>query len=340
VDWRPQVTADVPSFGEYALGPWISAVTPLISASAAQAYRLHAERWSRAIGGSPLDSVGYSTVQAAVGKLAQKYSPAQVRIGATQARRILCDAARDGLCGLPTWSLRDLRLPRGLGPPEGNRLSPDEVRRVLGALAAQGPPWLALATVSLLTGARWGTVTALRWGDVDHAAGVLHLRRSQWHGVEKPGDKTGKRTQLPLTEGLAAVLKRPEGARDGDLVFPAPRAGGFMRPNSMAKPLRRALAEAGIERRVTPHGFRRAWIDEARKHGGLLPVGSIAGHSSIAMTNHYSLVDLGEKRQVMEGVESSFLAAAGPSGKAASDLVPDVNVKKARVVPKAAKARK
>lgn len=63
----------------------------------------------------------------------------------------------------------------------------------------------------------------------------------------------------------------------------------------------RACKEAGI-RRITTHGFRRTWNNLARQLADRMVVRSIVGHTSEAMTEHYSHVALDEKRAAAEAV--------------------------------------
>ena len=69
--------------------------------------------------------------------------------------------------------------------------------------------------------------------------------------------------------------------------------------------------ERGIEIRLTPHGLRRTWNDLGRRLAKGIVVRSILGHGSEAMTDHYSVVDDGERRDVVESVSSAIGGSGG-----------------------------
>lgn len=325
------------TFASYALGAWITQADPFLAHATRLAYRTHLARWAPHLGGS-LRDLDAAALERAVAALAAHYSATQVRIGLGLVRRVLLDAVRDG--HRTEGVSGRIRLPRiaQRDPDDPNALTTTELAHVLREL--EGGPWHALACTLALTGLRWGTVTALRWGDVDHAAGVLHVRRSQYLGVEKAGEKTGRKTRLPLPRALADVLRRPEGARDVDLVFPA-RGGGLRRSNVLRKPLNEALARAGITKRFTVHGFRRTWVSRARLLADGITQRSIVGHADEAMTERYAWVDEGQQRALLDAMSAGLgiLPAAGPAGEAPVDAVAGVHVDERRIEAQAAEGR-
>ena len=56
--------------------------------------------------------------------------------------------------------------------------SPSELHQLVNAAAESNPAHGILIALAAMTGARRGEVCALRWSDVDIAAGVLHIRRA------------------------------------------------------------------------------------------------------------------------------------------------------------------
>lgn len=80
----------------------------------------------------------------------------------------------------------------------------------------------------------------------------------------------------------------------------------------MRKPILRALRAAGIWRRQTIHGFRRSFNDLLRQITSGEVVRSMTGHSSEAMTRHYSHV---EAREKAEAVEQALRVVRGGRGE-------------------------
>ena len=152
-----------------------------------------------------------------------------------------------------------------------------------------------------LTGLRFGEATALKWDDLDADAGIIRVRRAQWHGVVST-TKTGTSRTVPLVGALADILQKHragllarqvKGLGDG-WVFPDPR-GDLQRSSFLRFPLQRALKGCGITKRVSVHGLRRTFNNLARQVAGDIVTRSITGHVTVAMTEHYSHVDAREK---------------------------------------------
>lgn len=202
----------------------------------------------------------------------------------------------------------------------GRALSPDEAQRLLEALRGEreqhNRPWFALTFVLLATGQRFGSVTALRWKDLDRERKIITFATSQNRGSVSEGSKTGEILTLPLSEELLEVLDDHKkmmvkmdhpGLKTG-LVFPSSKRphkakfGGFMTSSGLSLALRRACEKVEIPR-ITPHDLRRtfnSWALEAGIEGSILR--SITGHSSSAMTDHYYHGSARAKGMVQEKV--------------------------------------
>jgi integrase len=89
-------------------------------------------------------------------------------------------------------------------------------------------------------------------------------------------------------------IARGEIVPASEWVFPSdvgtPRYG-----TTLARPLRRAMVAAGIERRLTPHGLRRTLNDVLRVVASADVQKAITGHSSEAMRQHYAHVRVEER---------------------------------------------
>jgi integrase len=208
-----------------------------------------------------------------------------------------------------------------------NHLTAEELRIVLEIVERRWPELHLMTEVLAFTGLRWGEVSALKWDDIDEAAGLIRVRRGNWKGIEVPSTKTRKVRTVPLLphliEGLREQRRRLIAAQhrgpEAGWVFPAPD-GGLHKGYPLQKPLKRALAEAGISRRVTVHGLRHTANDLFRRVASAEVVRSITGHSTVAMFEHYSHVDAREKLvaagRVFELVTGSRPESGAESGGA------------------------
>jgi integrase len=212
--------------------------------------------------------------------------------------------------------LRDADSVRSSGcTRKGRALTPTEARAFLEAMRASYPHHYALCFVLLATGQRFGSVTALEWGDVTDD--WITFSRSQYRGDVKAGSKTGKVVRLPLTSEIADVLdwhraRMLESQHPGlstGLIFPAstPPEENASNGYRVAGDLRHAflkVCEAADIERCTPHDLRRTfntWCAE-RVSGTVLR--SITGHSSEAMTDHYYHGSRDAKEETIKGVLS------------------------------------
>jgi integrase len=173
-----------------------------------------------------------------------------------------------------------------------NILSAQELGTVLGAVKKLTPQHYPLVATLAFTGLRFGEASALRWEDIDDAAGLIRIRRAQWRGRIST-TKTGKTRSVPLVPELAVVLREhherlAKGLGEG-WVFPS-NVGKLHPKEVLRKPLKKALKAAGIERHFTQHGFRRTFNNLSRQIAGEIVTRSITGHVTQAMTEHYSHV--------------------------------------------------
>jgi integrase len=183
-----------------------------------------------------------------------------------------------------------------------NFLTADELRNVLAQVERRSPTWYAAVLLDVVTGLRWGELSALRWSDVDEAAGVIRVERGNFRGQEIASTKTGAVKLVPLVPEVAEVLRthrrrmvaeQHRGLASG-LVFPN-AAGRLHKGTPLRKVLDAACEAAQLGRRVTPHGLRHTANDLLRRVASGEVVRAIVGHVTTQMTHHYSHVDTTEK---------------------------------------------
>jgi integrase len=215
--------------------------------------------------------------------------------------RLLRTLARDSVAeGIAArhWADRVKPPPvRGYTEERPNMLGPAQLKRLLGAVP---PKWRTLVGLMALTGLRWGEASALRWEDLDDDAGVIRIRRGNWKGQETTPKTERSRRVVPLPPGL-------ERAGRSGLMFPT-ATGRLHKGTPLVKVMRKACAAAGVPY-TTPHGLRRSFNNLARQVTTDQILKSMLGHTTDAMTEHYSMIGAQEKRaaqtRVLELIEGS-----------------------------------
>jgi integrase/recombinase XerD len=179
----------------------------------------------------------------------------------------------------------------GMTPPNAGKkypaevLTAEEVQALMGACSARSASGIrnrALIALLYRSGLRVSEIVALRPSDVDlrkHGVRVLHGK----------GDKATTRGFHPSCDDALARwidTRKGLGLKNGPLFCTL--AGGPVSDQYVRNLLHRLGRQAGVDKRVHPHGLRHTYAVELERAG--VPVSQISkllGHSSIAVTSRY-----------------------------------------------------
>lgn len=261
-------------------------------------------RWNRHLkpffGASRPDDVDAAAIRRFVeAKLAAELNPATVghcvRLLSTFYTELveLGHARANPVRTLPR-SLR--RLYRPTADPRNTPFleSLGDVRRVF--LQLPDPISIAFA-VGALGGLRTGELLGLDWRDVDLAGRRIHVRRQMQDG-RLTVLKDDESRVVPIVAALLPLLSAYKLSSGGaGILFPAAGRGGrseraatFMRPHTLHKYLRLALAACKLPETLTwyqctRHTFASQWVLAG---GSLEKLAVVMGHSSVQVTQRYA----------------------------------------------------
>lgn len=201
---------------------------------------------------------------------------------------------------------------RPVAPNKGRKypaepLTPGEVAAIISQCSARSASGIrnrAMLTLLYRSGLRISELLALRPSDVNFAS----------HSIRLLDTKAGE----PQTRGFHAsaddaaarwIDKRRElGIRSGPLFCKLD--GGPLYPQYVRNLLQRLAAQAGIEKRVHPHGLRHTFAVELDAAGTSLSVISkLLGHSSVPTTARY--LDHLTNAQAVNALQSVDLPSLG-----------------------------
>jgi integrase len=161
--------------------------------------------------------------------------------------------------------------------PKIRYLEPAEIKRLVNATDLGFRP---LVQAALLTGCRYGEITAFRVNDFDATAGTVTVRTA----------KSGKPRHVVLTEDGIALFEAHTVGKAGDaLAFTRPD-GNPWGTSHQKRPLRAACERAGISPAVSFHILRHTYATTLLRSGVPLPViAANLGHADTRMTErHYA----------------------------------------------------
>ncbi len=267
-----------------------------------------------------LDKLTHAEVREWHTRLAASHKAATVNGAVVMLRMVLADAVVEyELPHNPAARVKKLPV-RAFTDEEPNLLTGEELARVLIVFRDQIPDLYPFVLTLAFTGMRYGEATALRWEDIDEAAGLIRVRRAQWEGNVST-TKTDTKRSVPLAALLAWVMREHRarmlacqhpGLASG-WVF-TDEAGRILPKDVLRFPLARALRVARVWKRVTTHGLRRTFNNLSRQLNGEIVTRSMTGHVTEAMTEHYSHVGREEKLAAVGRIAQLVALAEPPSG--------------------------
>jgi site-specific recombinase XerD len=183
-------------------------------------------------------------------------------------------------------------------------LSGTEVQRVLDAV--DSPKYRAIVMTLYAGGLRISEACRLRPEDIDSKRMVVHVRAG----------KGGRDRYTVLSERLLGHLRdyyrdqRPDG-----WLFPGRGAKGHASPETCRRVFRRAVATAGIAKKVTPHALRHCFATHLLESGtDISVVQALLGHGSLRATEVYTHISVEHIGRVTSPLDLLGTAAANPLG--------------------------
>lgn len=187
---------------------------------------------------------------------------------------------RDGIIDAdPSIGIPTPKIPTRLPTP----LSTDDVRRLRETI--HDPVDRAILTLGLFAGLRVSEIGALDAGDIDRGRGTILVRQGK-----------GAKDRVVPAAAIVCAVTAPVG----------PAIGLALQGQTVSRHIRSAFALAGVVGH-RPHDLRATFATELlRSTGDVAMVSAVLGHSSLATTQRYLLVDP-PARSVVDGL---FAAAA------------------------------
>lgn len=192
-----------------------------------------------------------------------------------------------------------VRLP---APPRRihDEISLDALCAVVAAMPAR---WRPFTFALLLTGCRFGELTALTWADVDLEAGKVYVRRQKPSHLYREAGRApaplktiASHRAIDMLPPLQRMLLDLPQHGEGGIVFPG-AYGGYINYHYFHKAWRAAVET--LKLRVNPHTLRHAFGSLLLAFGEPLPyVTAQLGHTSAAFTLSTYLHQVKEGRRL------------------------------------------
>ncbi len=282
-------------------------------------------------GEKPFDEISYEDVEGLIASMERRgLAPKTIRdhVGTLSSFYTFAMAPKR------RWAITNpcigVDLPAAPEPEEIRFLTLEEVdlllAHVLPGLYADSDRELLLTAI--MTGMRKGELVALRWRDVDWAAGRIRVRRNfARNEMTTPKSRRGRRS-IPMTGELSAALAalhdRARRRRPDDLVFPHPETGDVQPKANITRRFRRYLIAADLDSAHRFHDLRHTFGTLMAAAG--VPMRTLQewmGHRDISTTQKYA--DYAPSAHEGEMVAAAFARSSpqpGPSRKPQLVLLP------------------
>jgi len=174
-------------------------------------------------------------------------------------------------------------------------LTVEEADRLLAYLKPRSLTWWRMASISLNTGLRLGEILALTYGDLDLAAGVIHVRDA----------KAGTRMAHMNTTMKILFSEMPPG-QPSSLLFPS-KDGKKRTGLDISKTFARAINGLKLNENVTDarqkvvfHTLRHTFASWLAIEGvPLYTISELMGHATLEMTKRYAHLCPDSKREAV-----------------------------------------
>jgi site-specific recombinase XerD len=197
-----------------------------------------------------------------------------------------------------------LRVPRRKQPTRlAVVLSATQIVQLLCAI-----PSIAVRTVLLLAygaGLRVSEACALRVEDIDSGSMLLHVHNG----------KRGRERYVMLSPRLLAALRAYWRVRRpaGPALFPG-RGHGTLHRASIARAVRRAARQVGIDKHVTTHTLRHCFATDLLEQGvDLRTVQVLLGHASLSSTTRYLHISTARVQRIASPLDRLPMTRSSPA---------------------------
>ncbi len=189
-------------------------------------------------------------------------------------------------------------------------LKPDELPAFMTAVKAEPPTLRDFFLMALWTGQRRANVQAMRWDEIDEAAGTWTIKAAKF--------KTNRDHTVPLPPeaiGILAERRELNATREtpSEYVFPSHRSIGKGKSPHLTEPKtawRRILKQAKLSD-LRVHDLRHTLASWMVAGGAALStIGKSLGHTQVQTTARYAHVQLDPVREAMAAATAAMAAAS------------------------------
>jgi integrase len=249
------------SFEKFVLERWEPGIYPMLRFLTVRNYRYIVRTHLLPFFGSMcLPEITPVDVQMFLAQKAKQLAPRSVLSLRNRLLKIFGTAVKWGY--LESNPTQGAQIPALVDTRDRRTLTPDQVRRLLAALAE---PYRTMVLLAVLSGLRRGEIFGLRWKAVDFEDRSVLVSESNFEGHAVPVKTRASRRKV-FVDGLALealAALRPDRYQPEDFVFASETRTALHPTNVQRRVLNPACERAGIPR-VSWHNFRytySTWAD-------------------------------------------------------------------------------